>query len=444
MIICTNKMEYPLRSQCQRVQKQAMVNAEKERASLLLMKALVSRGSEDALSQQMASHPQYLESFLRTQHYILHMDGPLPLQYRHYIAIMAAARHHCSYLVSLHSAQFLRVGGDPVWLQGLEAAPPRLRLLDHINKVLAHQPWLTACSHIQTLLKTGEQCWSLAELVQAVVLLAHCHSLCSFVFGSGTDADFAPLPKSPNGTPPTYCAADAANGNTNVPLSLTTSSEQITRRRSLDSSCEMLSLKERNYKSHEEREKRGERLPLSQTLHQTDMEEEEEMICFADPSRFITDPDFCYQEFAHREEDHFQVFRVQDYSWEDHGFSLVNRLYSDIGHLLDDRFRSVTALPSSHSPDLTRAIWNYIHYVLGIRYDDYDYGEVNQLMERDLKFYIKAVTCFPDATRTPVCPLRWAPLKPSERIHVNLLIMEARLQAELLYALRAITQYMIA
>ncbi len=41
------------------------------------------------------------------------------------------------------------------------------------------------------------------------------------------------------------------------------------------------------------------------------MEEEEEMICFADPTRFITDPDFYYQEFARREEDHFQVFRVQ-------------------------------------------------------------------------------------------------------------------------------------
>lgn len=67
---------------------QVMVNGEKERVSLLFMKALVSRGSVDAVSQQMASHPQYLESFLRTQHYILHMDGPLPLPYRHYIAIM--------------------------------------------------------------------------------------------------------------------------------------------------------------------------------------------------------------------------------------------------------------------------------------------------------------------------------------------------------------------
>uniref|UniRef100_A0A672NN32 Sestrin-3-like n=1 Tax=Sinocyclocheilus grahami TaxID=75366 RepID=A0A672NN32_SINGR len=366
----------------------------KDRASLLCMKALANRGRLDSVSQQMASHPQYLESFLRTQHYILYMDGPLPLHYRHYIAIMAAARHHCRYLVSLHSAQFLRVGGDPLWLQGLEAAPSRLRHLDHINKVLAHQPWLTARSHIQALLKTGEQCWSLAELVQAVVLLAHCHSLCSFVFGSGSDSDTTSTPRVHHGTPPGYCLCDAANGNTAGPT------EKAPRRR------------------------------------------EDEAMFSADPSRFVTDPEFGYQEFARREEDHFQVFR--DYSWEDHGFSLVNRLYSDIGHLLDERFRTVASLPFPHSPDLKRAIWNYIHCIYGIRYDDYDYGEVNRLLERGLKLYIKAVACYPDSSKTPLCPLSWASVKASEKVHVNLLVMEARLQAELLYALRAITQYMIA
>uniref|UniRef100_A0A8C1U961 Si:zfos-80g12.1 n=1 Tax=Cyprinus carpio TaxID=7962 RepID=A0A8C1U961_CYPCA len=361
-------------------------STKKDRASLLCMKALANRGRLDSVSQQMASHPQYLESFLRTQHYILYMDGPLPVHYRHYIAIMAAARHHCRYLVSLHSAQFLLADGDPLWLQGLEAAPLRLQHLDHINKVLAHQPWLTARSHIQALLKTGEQCWSLAELVQAVVLLAHCHSLCSFVFGSGSDSDTTPTPRVHHGTPPGYCLCDAAN----------------------------------------------------------DVEEEDEAMFSADPSRFVTDPEFGYQEFARREEDHFQVFRVQDYSWEDHGYSLVNRLYSDIGHLLDERFRNVASLPFPHSPDLKRAIWNYIHCIYGIRYDDYDYGEVNRLLERGLKLYIKAVACYPDSSKTPLCPLSWAPVKASDKVHVNLLVMEARLQAELLYALRAITQYMIA
>ncbi|XP_028816514.1 sestrin-3 isoform X2 [Denticeps clupeoides] len=442
MIICATNMDYHLGTHSQRVQTQ--MNLEKDRASLLCMKALVSRGRLDSVSQQMASHPQYLESFLRTQHYILYMDGPLPLHYRHYIAIMAAARHHCGYLVSLHSAQYVRVGGDPQWLQGLEAAPQRLRHLDHINKVLAHQPWLTACSHIQALLKTGEQCWSLAELVQAVVLLAHCHSLCSFVFGSGADSDPPPYSRIPHGTPPGYCLCDAANGNTTVPITPNTPSERRPRRRSLDSSSDLSFLRERVPRPQEDRGNRD-RLLHSQTSLHTDLEEEEEQLpCFADPSRFLTDPDFGYQEFARWEEDHFQVFRVQDYSWEDHGFSLVNRLYSDIGHLLDERFRSVAALPSPHGPDLKRAIWNYIHCIYGIRYDDYDYGEVNQLLEKGLKLYIKTVACFPDATKTPQCPLSWVSLKPTEKVHVNLLVMEARLQAELLYALRAITQYMIA
>uniref|UniRef100_A0A3P8X990 Uncharacterized protein n=1 Tax=Esox lucius TaxID=8010 RepID=A0A3P8X990_ESOLU len=379
------------------------------RASLRLVAVLANTGCVDAVCQQMASYPQYLESFLHLQHYILQMDGPLPLPYRHYIAIMAAARHHCGYLVSLHSAQFLKSGGDPQWLKGLEDAPLRLRHLDQLNKVLAHQPWLTAHSHIQALLKMGEQCWSLAELVQAVVLLAHCHSLASFVFGSGADSDPAPLPRAPNGTPPGYSLSDAANGNLTavgrlVPASI-------------------------NFNP----------LPVI-----SELEDEEELIKSADPSRFITDPEFGYQEFARREEDHYQVFWVQDYSWDDHGFSLVNRLYSDIGHKLDERFRRVMDLPSTHSPDLKRAIWNYIHCMLGIRYDDYNYGEINKLLVKDLKLYIKSVACYPDATKAPRFPASWSTLEPAERVHVSLLVMEARLQAELLYALRAITQYMIA
>lgn len=43
-----------------------------------------------------------------------------------------------------------------------------------------------------------------------------------------------------------------------------------------------------------------------------------------------------------------------------------------------------------------RAIWNYIHCMYGIRHDDYNYGEVNQLLERKLKSYIKTLTCYPE------------------------------------------------
>lgn len=47
---------------------------------------------------------------------------------------------------------------------------------------------------------------------------------------------------------------------------------------------------------------------------------------------------------------------------------------------------------------LHHAIFNYIHCLYGIRYDDYHYGEVNQLLEHSLKVYIKTVTCYPERT----------------------------------------------
>ena len=40
------------------------------------------------ITQVIGYHPQYLESFLKTQQYLLRGDGPLPYDYRHYIAIM--------------------------------------------------------------------------------------------------------------------------------------------------------------------------------------------------------------------------------------------------------------------------------------------------------------------------------------------------------------------
>lgn len=66
---------------------------------------------------------------------------------------------------------------------------------------------------------------------------------------------------------------------------------------------------------------------------------------------------------------------LQDYSWEDHGFSLVNRLYSDIGQLLDEKFRMVRNLTYNtmaihedvDTTTLRRAIWNYVHCMFGIR-----------------------------------------------------------------------------
>uniref|UniRef100_A0A673N715 Sestrin 3 n=1 Tax=Sinocyclocheilus rhinocerous TaxID=307959 RepID=A0A673N715_9TELE len=176
----------------------------------------------------------------------------------------------------------------------------------------------------------------------------------------------------------------------------------------------------------------------------------EEVVPPSPVARFVDDPSFGYQDFARHGEDNPPTFKAQDYTWEDHGFSLVNRLYSDIGHLLDDKFRTACDLTyynmASHegvdTSMLRRALFNYVHCMYGIRYDDYDYGEVNQLLECSLKVYIKTVTCYPERTTRRMYENYWHQFRHSEKVHVNLLLMEARMQAELLYALRAITHYM--
>lgn len=106
---------------------------------------------------------------------------------------------------------------------------------------------------------------------------------------------------------------------------------------------------------------------------------------------FVDDPSFTYQDFQRRgnTENISSTFRIQDYSWDDHGYSLVNRYYNDVGNLLDDKFRSAYNLTYFTMADRTnvdtskfrRAIWNYIQCIFGIRHDDYDYGEVNQVNE---------------------------------------------------------------
>lgn len=103
----------------------------------------------DHVTKVIAYHPRYLEHYLKTQNFILNCDGPLSEPVRHYLAIIAAARHKCSYLISLHEKEFLRVRGDPKWLHGLDHIPPKLRAIYDINKILAHRPWLLNKEHIE-------------------------------------------------------------------------------------------------------------------------------------------------------------------------------------------------------------------------------------------------------------------------------------------------------
>lgn len=142
----------------------------------------------DHVTKVIRYHPKYFEHYIKTHRYLMQDDGPLPFATRHYLAIIAAARNKCNYLVNLHEKEFVSEGGDIKWLNGLEFIPQKLRAIYDINKILAHRPWLLTKEHIERLTK-GTNSWSLAEVVHAIVILAHFHSLSSFVFSCGLNQE---------------------------------------------------------------------------------------------------------------------------------------------------------------------------------------------------------------------------------------------------------------
>lgn len=432
----------------------------------LFVEAFLQNNRLDHVSQVMGYHPTYLENFLKTQNFILRGDGPLPYDYRHYIAIMAAGRHQCSYLISLQKQEFLLQGGDLKWLNGLNCIPQKLRNLYDINKILAHRPWLLNKSHIEKLTK-GKDSWSLAEVVHAIVILTHFHSLCSFVFSCGVNQE---LDQAGGYKYPEMAAMSTTNTNISkksdpkdIPILNDTRppdgkvSPNPSPPSPTEREVDILTLLRRMKTISEQTEEctPGELAKRFENVETQSAElgavGPEPQDTPADVGIFVDDAVFIYEDFARRgEHQSISTFRVQDYSWDDHAYSLVNRLYNDVGNLLDDKFKTAYHLTyytmgGRKDVDTSRfrfAIWNYIQCLLGIRHDDYDYGEINQLLERSLKTFIKSACCYPERVTKKDYDRVLREFQHSEKVHVNLMVLEARMQAELLYALRTVNRYM--
>ena len=54
-----------------------------------------------------------------------------------------------------------------------------------------------------------------------------------------------------------------------------------------------------------------------------------------------------------------------------------------------------------------------------LRYDDYDYGEINQLLDRSFKIYIKTMVCSPEKTTKRMYESFWRQFQHSEKVKFN-------------------------
>ncbi|XP_054721730.1 sestrin homolog [Uloborus diversus] len=366
---------------------------------------------------QISYHPEYLHEFLKTQNFLLRGDGPLRYDHRHYIAIMAAARHQCTCLINHHKQKFTAQGGNPQWLQGLQYIPAKLRNLSEINKIMAHTPWLLRRCHIEKLTK-GKESWSLGELCQALVLLAHFHSLCSFVFAS----EILESPEEGSETGQSMLD-DYINCEEDAVLTVEELMEKmhIIQNKEKECSCE---------------EAKNESASGADSKHNCDIHR------FTDDHSFPSKDCLIAQDRPH--------FFIQDCSWDGHAYSLLNRFYSDVGTILDVKFKvayDLTYYTMGHKENVDttifrRAVWNYVHRMYSIIHDDYNYSEMENLLEKGFRSYAETVCFCPEKITHDAHDEIMRAFRHSEKVHVNLMLFEARLQAELLYAFAALMQYL--
>jgi hypothetical protein len=133
-------------------------------------------------------HPTYLESMSKLMNNLMWSEGPLLMPVRHYLAIIASSRYSCRNIAANHMLQFLKVGGDERWLEGVHRTSEKIQALIQLNALLAHQPWMIREKHIKELI-TGKNAWGISELVNAIVILSMFHSLCALSYGLGVIAE---------------------------------------------------------------------------------------------------------------------------------------------------------------------------------------------------------------------------------------------------------------
>ena len=67
---------------------------------------------------------------------------------------------------------------------------------------------------------------------------------------------------------------------------------------------------------------------------------------------------------------------------------------------------------------------------------------MNQLLAIPVKSYIKKVACYPSSVTLADFAAFGAGLRDSEKVHINILVMDSKKQAALIFFLNAVMGYM--
>jgi sestrin len=417
----------------------------------------------------MAFFPSYLEAYIQSYRAIMRRPGPLPETWRNYLGLMAGARLRCSYIVHMQETEFLLHGGDIRWLESDENVPPKLLVIRELNAILAHQPWLLKSEHLQRLAHPasslgGQVSWSLSECVLAILIFSHFHSLAGFIEGCGLCPDIdmdsrdslvrllLTREQDGGGTEEEEMAT-----KTNDALQSPPSEVEATRQLVEKLKRAIILQEDTSYSDSGDQQQFAKSASIDSNSHEHRSWNSDGSFTEAMEAKYSRIAGFTeYYPLKHEDFDvnskTYKIFHIHEYNWSDHGYALINAFYEDgeLASLLDKQFDIIYHLTDNSigmnanvdTSIFRRAIWVYVHRLMGIMHDDYDYRLVNLILKQPLKAFIKKVACKPETISRNDFERMGLALRPEEKVQIVLLSMEARKQAELLYGLHAIMKWM--
>lgn len=330
-------------------------------------------------------------------------DSDLRISYvwRYYIAYMAASTHKCEYLMKLTEYYCKLFHED--WFNEPNEIPNKLKCLSNANIKLAHRPWEFTDADVKILLET----WNANELVLALSILSQFHCLSGFVFGLGVAPEID-LPLS-TFKEPSESITKSANPKSNPIEVLKEYSETSDTEDFLDSFDEII------VENHED-------------------------------VNFSTIAGGYLPYINYPMDTINRLFNPSDFKFCDQAYYILEKIVPEISETIWNRIRATFSMTyqqlgeyyNIETEPLRRAIWNYVQRVYGIQYDDYNYNNINRLLKIGTKKYIKKTACFPENVTKDDFNGIDLDITSDEIIHLNLMICEARFEAQLVYMLHSV------
>ena len=455
-------------------------------SSELLADLFLTTGRISHFDRILAFHPSFYCKWADTLDFLMtDRAGPLLLPDRHFIALIGASRFPSPFFLSYHSSLFLQCHGDPAWLTSIHDAPKHIQVLSSLSTSLAYSPFSIHPSDLDRCLREGGM--SMSELVHALTILTTYHAASAFAAALriNEEVDLGPLLQKVRDSPSTSRGSSRSNsavGGDDAAAAAVAAEqgEQVVATRR-DSKGELMSqaqflrrvLSDGHIQAEETAVLRTEDDIGPQIFPDVAIDELYSSTASSSPqqthhrdaapssssnSPFTPSPDRFFVEQSELSlgpsallpSPSTPLFSSSSFTFQEHVCMGLNRYYAtDFSSLLLSEVEHITGMTTHHIGKWTstslaldtspfrRAIHLFVQRYFGIYRDDFNYRNIGILLSQPLQHFILRV-CEGVAMSKEEWELPGFELTEAEKVHVSLIVMEARRQAELLYAMQAV------